>query len=460
MVMRTIEQRSAINLRSVFWVVLVFAIVWLTGCASAQHPATAAMPGSYHDFRIHMVDASNGWMEADRFVLPGRVHVLRTADGGQSWTDVTPDTSTNKIWSCEFPKSQMAWVSYDDGKTRLLLSTNAGRSWAPWKPLGGFDNDTHNFFLGGEYNEYRFFNKVDGLAKLVDFGACQAEYNFFESHDGGMSWQPAPVTQAGWTASDEITGTFRLGDCDGSAISYYPPGKAVVIANGDLMDETAKGVVRLNVTQDAGRTWRDVQLPLPEKYRDGLVASCPPHFFDKQNAWLPVVVEKWDSPVSWTNSLYRVLIFYATTDGGNSWKLAPAVLDSREPGFNNYTFLSPREILIQRDTKLYVTRDGAQSWQVIEPGLGEGERVLQMDFVDAGHGWLVAAGGADSSGGNKESLYRTTDGGTTWQKVSWNLTVRPGEKLENNCESCTSKITMRDGKYWAGTDTGRLANNP
>lgn len=136
-------------------------------------------------------------------------------------------------------------------------------------------------------------------------------------------------------------------------------------------------------------------------------------------------VEKWDSPDDWTNLLYRVLIFYATTDGGNSWRLAPAVLDSREPGFDNYVFLSPKEILIQRDTNLYVTRDGAQSWQALKPDLGKGERIVQVDFVDARHGWLVAEDGADSSGGNGESVYRTEDSGATWSKVSWNLTVHP-----------------------------------
>jgi photosystem II stability/assembly factor-like uncharacterized protein len=405
------------NSKFVSCVALVCVAAWLQGCAAVQRPATE-MPEVYHDFRIHMVDAKNGWMKANRFE---KTRVLHTGDGGKSWADVTPLSLTNRIWDCQFPKSQMAWISYYDGKTHLLFTTNAGKSWAPWVPLGDFNNDEHNFFLGGEDNKCRFFSTNDGLAEMIDAGTCQAVYNFFETHDGGMTWRPAPIVPESGSSRYEIPGTFHLGDCDGSAISYYPPAKTVVIVNGDMVDETPKGVVRLNLTTNAGESWRNMYLPLPEKYQQGLVSSLPPHFFDKENALLPLYVTKRNENNS--SFVYRALIFFATADGGNSWALKPAVLDSLGTSFDSCTFLSEQEVIVQRDIDLYVTRDGLQCWRPLKPGLGDIGRVLQMDFVDARRGWLVAKSGTNSSLGGEELLYRTENGGVTWKKLEWKFCV-------------------------------------
>ena len=290
---------------------------------------------------------------------------------------------------------------------------------ASWFPFSGLNNDEHNFFLGGENDKCRFFSARDGLFESPEVGACQAEYNFFETHDAGMTWNPAPVVQAGGVPGNRLPGTFYLGDCDGSAISYYPPTKTVVIAEGDEMDERAKGVVRLELTKDAGQTWRHIELPLPEKYRDGLVASSPPYFFDRENALLPVYVSKWNANNS--RHIYRILMFYATNDGGNSWMRKPAVLDRREPCSDWFQFQSPAKVMIQRDSNLDVTRDGAQSWLTLTPGLGEGARIAQIDFVDARRGWLVVDMAADPMLPGQDLLYRTENGGVTWKKQAWKI---------------------------------------
>src|SRR5437762_7884763 len=55
----------------------------------------------------------------------------------------------------------------------------------------------------------------------------------------------------------------------GDGISYYPPTK-VIITHGDQGDEQPKGAVRLSLSTNLGKAWRDLRLPVPEKYRDGL----------------------------------------------------------------------------------------------------------------------------------------------------------------------------------------------
>jgi hypothetical protein len=386
---------------------VAFAIIGalFNGCATANRTAVTAAPGINSFARIHMLDAKNGWLQTDD---PAGLQVLHTTDGGRDWINVTPHPSTNRIWDCQFLNPQMAWISYADGKTRLLLTTNAGKSWLPWSPLGDFDNDLHNYFL--HTHSCRFFNATDGLAEMLDGGACQAVYNFFETHDGGMTWKPAFIIPPGGASPNETPGTIHTGDCDGSAISYYPSG-TIVIANGDLMDETPKGVVRLNLSTNAGQSWRDLALPLPERFGDGLVQSLPPHFFDTDKAILPVFVCKWQNNGP---NVYNVLIFYATKDGGNTWTRKPVVDLGSQHFDHECDFISQKNILMQHGADLYMTRDGAESWQAITLHLGAGQSVIQMDFVDAKHGWLVTS---DTTGPSNSFLYRTTNGGITWSKL-------------------------------------------
>ena len=66
---------------------------------------------------------------------------------------------------------------------------------------------------------------------------------------------------------------------------------------------------------------------------------------------------------------------------------------------------------------LWVTRDAGATWSATTPPRVKGQdvvaRVLQVQFVDAVHGWVS---GADIPGraGRYAMLFRTTDGGRTW----------------------------------------------
>src|SRR5271154_6530114 len=86
----------------------------LFGC-STLHLSDASANARIGNYirKFKMVDADNGWIWMEN---TNGFHVLHTADGGKMWTDVTPPSLTNRIWDCQFPKPQMAWISFDDGK--------------------------------------------------------------------------------------------------------------------------------------------------------------------------------------------------------------------------------------------------------------------------------------------------------------------------------------------------------
>jgi photosystem II stability/assembly factor-like uncharacterized protein len=385
------------------------------GCAIAHRRAVTVVPKADHYIGIRMLDARNGWARAN-----GRegFRVLHTTDGAQTWEDVTPHPFTNKIRDCEFPKPQMAWLSFYDKKTCLLLTTNAGKTWAPWAPPEVHSNDTDHYFL--VVRNCRFFDGNSGIAKVGNFAAGNAYYNFLETHDGGMTWKPADVIPRHPDPSPGVPpGTFHLCSMCGDGVSCYPPA-TFVVTYGDLPDAQPEGAVRLSLSANSGKSWRDLRLPLPDEYRDGLTEPSPPVFFNRGKGLLPVWVSKREADNSRRHS---VLIFYATSDGGNTWMARPKTVRFKDSWFEkDLEVVSFQDIFLRSGADLYVTRDSAQSWQIIRPDTGPGfeganRHVSQMDFVDARHGWLVTCDTSRISPYGNYSLYKTADGGKTWAQL-------------------------------------------
>jgi photosystem II stability/assembly factor-like uncharacterized protein len=95
---------------------------------------------------------------------------------------------------------------------------------------------------------------------------------------------------------------------------------------------------------------------------------------------------------------------------------------------------------------LYRTLDGGRSWQ----RLAQVRTDCQLDFVDERHGWCVWIGAAAGSAGVQ--LYRTSDGGSTWSMVSrtglYDTGSTPGA-LPYACDKTISFTAPRLG--WAAS---------
>jgi hypothetical protein len=300
----------------------------------------------------------------------------------------------------------MAWVSYYEGQ---MLTTNAGKSWAAWSPLGDSTNEMNKYFLGTEDSSCRFFNEKDGLGTDVSVGMCGASYSFFETHDGGRSWKPAQFS-SNVPYGRAMPGEIDIGNCDGSSVSYYPP-RTVVIVQGDLMDESAKGVVRFSLTTDAGKMWHDVAAPLPAQYRDRLVESSPPYFFDASNA----IVAIWLMRETNKGFVDPILVLYSTSDGGNTWRTGGGTIPVKSEVYydRDFGYVTAKDFFVHAGAELYATHDGGCTWDAIQPDINF-SKVVQMQFADARQGWAVFA-----TNGPAESafiLYHTVNGGKTWKR--------------------------------------------
>jgi photosystem II stability/assembly factor-like uncharacterized protein len=395
------------------------------GCAvvSERPPATpkGASETKTSISEIHMLDAQNGWA----FTSGGNGHplLLRTNDGGKNWRNCTPRGISDGRDINDVPDagdvedgiyffdSQNGWVSTYDRKKAvagLLRTRNGGKSWSYCK--------TANL-----YRDFHFFNANHGIAREAEYGLGSAYFRFFETHDGGKTWKPVIIASP-YPEMNLPPGTIHICNLCRDTVNYYPPAK-VIITHGDMADEQPKAAVRLSLSTNLGKTWRDLNLPLPsEKYREGLVTCDTPVFFDGKNGWLPMHIIKENDGHTFA---FNVMVFYTTNDGGERWTARPGIIEGGSDhvgGERQFDLASAKDIFVRGGPNLYVTHDGAKSWRTIKPNIDFGRLtsnrdVLQIDFVDATHGWVVISDNFNHSPYGNYYLYKTSDGGVTWMEL-------------------------------------------
>lgn len=397
---------------------LVLSVI-LAGCSMVRRPppvvSQAAPEAGTSISTMHMLDARHGWALTGG--LAGQQRLLLTSNGGKSWRDATPrgadgvgavDDANEGVY---FRDVRHGWVSvWGQGKPGLWRTSNGGKSWS----YAG----THDLL-----RDFHFRDASHGVACSSDYGAGNAYYRFYETPDGGTNWQPVNITPPGGDEPGLPAGTLHLCNLCTDLVDYRPPGK-VIITHGDFGDEQPRDAVRLTLSTNLGKSWRDLNLPLPsEKYRAWLVTSAAPVFFDGRSGDLAahLVQESADGNTMAANAM----IFYTTHDGGETWTPGPGVI---ETGGDNLGGNQPLEIVSSQDIfvcagpNLQVTHDGAKSWHTIKSNLNFGrstlERVvLQLDFVDATHGWALISDNSGESPEGVDYLYKTTDGGVAWVEL-------------------------------------------
>jgi len=221
------------------------------------------------------------------------------------------------------------------------------------------------------------------------------------------------------TVKHQRTGTIlKTADGGGSWISQQVPGEA------DLRDIHFTSMLHgwavgdsgtILHTSDGGQNWIKQSINTSHNFSsvffsDSLkgwsVANVPIHYsFDKADAWEGKVWNTTDGGISWSEQqlpekagLMHCLYFQ---DDLRGWVIG-VKNDSLYPFFDTYGVA-------------YFTEDGGETW--VEKFNPELELVFtDMDFVDDNRGWIV--GFASRSSENGGNIFRTTDGGENWTRIS------------------------------------------
>ncbi len=210
---------------------------------------------------------------------------------------------------------------------------------------------------------------------------------------------------------------------------------------------------------DAGKTWQNMGLKTSEH-----IAKIVVHPSDPNTVYVAAY-----GPV-WAEGGERGV--YKTTDGGKTWKCVKSisaftgcndlVMDPRNPEVIYAAFHQRMRKVFTYigggpETSLFKSTDGGTTWQKLSGGLPNGDlgRIgLAISPVNPDYLYTVIEGPAD-----KQGVYRTTDRGASWEKRS-DFSSTGNYYNEIDCDPHdVNKIYMTDSYYKMSTDGGKTIKN-
>jgi photosystem II stability/assembly factor-like uncharacterized protein len=357
---------------------------WPTVASQPAAPAQLPSGTKIQLDEIHMVNQGDGWG------ISGGL-LLKTADGGRTWREITPATGQADRVYAVFLDAQTAWMVFSmggqvDNPLTIYHTTDGGITWTynQGPPI-------YTQVVGDTtWAEFATLNaqNIWMLVRGVYVGAgTHYNHELFHSTDGGITW----ISQDG-EISDDYTGMVFADENFGlrtlQTIGFYGPGAPTY-----------------DVTIDGGTTWVNRELPPPPGAPNLFIdypycESYQPILLSTQSIHMLVgCFDYSDPPTQFTSYLYT------TQDGGTTWTMVhlPAkVLASQSSLFY---FDVQNALLLGKN--MYKSTDGGQTWIYVQTVSWQ----AQLTFVDPLHGW--ATGGLPG----EKALVSTIDGGKKWVLV-------------------------------------------
>jgi photosystem II stability/assembly factor-like uncharacterized protein len=268
---------------------------------------------------------------------------------------------------------------------------------------------------------YRSIGPYRGGRATAAVGVPHQPYTFYMGSTGGGVWK---TTNAGETWANVSDGFFAVGSIGAIAVAgsdpnviYVGTGSACVRGNVS----TGRGVYK---SQDGGRTWTFIGLP-----DAGQIARIRVHPQNPDLLYLAALGNAFGRNAE--RGVYR------STDGGESWENVLFVSDSTGAVDLAMNPKNPREIyagfwraerkpwtLIDGASEggIYKTTDGGDTWEKLAGGLPEGltGRVgITVSPANPNRVWAIV-NAHDPEGG----VYRSEDAGHTWQRINRNRLLR------------------------------------
>jgi photosystem II stability/assembly factor-like uncharacterized protein len=262
------------------------------------------------------------------------------------------------------------------------------------------------------YNAYASAYNIPGISDSLWYGHRIRQYTGGHTETyGGLTFNiDSNVAHGDVTVLPNTVSGISGGVAGSNTREAYGIGSEGIIDTAPLIQDIQllserTGLALMNYrlfrTEDGGSSWSEIA---PEQAIRGTIMDT--QFLDESDGW---VVSQ--------DPLTGQLDIYQTNDGGKNWQasllqignvdygpLASAVylhfLD-RQNGWVVVELMSSSNFSIG---KLYRTMDGGLTWEELPLPLGE-----PVYFLDQHRGWIAGGPAGDE-------LYRSTDGGSTWER--------------------------------------------
>jgi photosystem II stability/assembly factor-like uncharacterized protein len=328
--------------------------------------------------QLWMDTATEGWAigsHPDADPAPA-IHVLRTSDGGQTWSEVTPpeDNATMTDIGGLYSSGSNAWVIYL-GTDRVWRTMDGGDMWIA----------SEAGYPIGQFSTLDFTDPQHGwMLQEVESGFGSQLVSLFQTTDGGDTWQ-------------EIINPYESEDlqsCRKSGMSFFgtDTGWVTYDCEGTYLDPF------LDISDDAGQSWNEGQLPLPDgaaqSTDQGWCYSSSPRLTGEASGRLIVTCV-----VNEGSTLTESSFLYLTEDAGGTWEIRDY------PGGELTLFDDGSMLALARDQ--HRSTDSGVSWQKIKTVSWDGI----YSFADPDNGWAVA------TSEDEIALVVTLDGGRAWEII-------------------------------------------
>jgi photosystem II stability/assembly factor-like uncharacterized protein len=388
-------ERRSVRVRAAVAVVTAIAVL-----AAAGGLVFASGPDEADDLSlIRMMGPLAGWA-VTAIREPGPNRLLHTNDGGAHWDDVTPQAAAYGVSRPALLTPLIAWI---EGPA-LLQTADGGHTWQSVGPLPMFRarGNSALFPAGGLLD---FIDPRNGWRMTGAAAGENEEVYLHRTADGGASWAQIAYAANG----DERSGLPFAGAKAG--ITFVDAATGWVTGSG-----SGCGRTYLYASRDGGRTWRPQPLPLPRRVRSRWNASTqPPVFFSIRDGVLPVSVAYAVKDES-CEAGQRVIVFYATHDGGATWTASTPVMGR---GVAAWSFADMSHGWALGESALYRTTDGGRQWTLL-PLPPEFADIHELDFISPQVGWAVR-GSMWTLKQTPGSFLKTVDGGQTWAPVAYTV---------------------------------------
>ncbi|MFO7890078.1 MAG: YCF48-related protein [bacterium] len=421
---------------------------------------------------VYFTDGLNGWAVAnepihyDPFDEPDgwQGRVFHTSNGGEDWTEQTFPGDAGILHCIYFQNNQKGWAAgIRNDEVDFLMETSG----AMYYTEDGGVNWVEKYVPGINvvFTDINFVTEERGWA--VGFAGSSGETGgtIFKTTDGGDTWQRIAENYTLWDVEfiDSLRG-YAVGTAYNSA--WGPP----VIRTMDGGDSWGTirmeehdgytGLYALTVFEDkvvavgdkgyiatSADPWGDLGMfgqgedLFTQKSINELYEFEDVYFINEIKGW--TTGRKSIGPDTWAQAIFH------TSDGGETWTEQYSLATE---WMSNCTRLDAVQFVTEnkgwavghssdvgtgKTTGILYTEDGGETWSQQAQGVSEGQ-IVDLFFLDDQKGWALTD--AISYPDMSIQLFKTTNGGTSWELIN---TSQPGT-ITIGYEIKSGKIFFQD----------------